>query len=766
MMALYSGYFSWVTINRHNTLNSYAADLSLIDQPMWNTARGPGSFMELTWGSRQQPRLAEHFEPVLIPLSLLFWVWDDVRVLLMVQSVALALGALPVFWIARSQFSQREDWVGLGFAAVYLLSPHIQSANIADFHADPFAVAPLLLAFWYATQRRWGWMWLWAIIIMLTKETLPALSAMLGLWLAGNYLYRRNPVQLRHGLGLILVSGLWFLVATFLIVTPLARQYFDTAGPIYFANRFGNGGGTLWFMLQDPARWRYAAGLLASMGFLPLLAPDLLILGAPVLAANLFSNFAGQYSGEQHYSAPLTAALIIAAIYGARRLMSHQKKLTQPAILLWLLGWAIGFHALHGWTPLSLRLENYRHTPASRVAARLIAQIPPNVPVSASAGLHPHTAHRQRVYVFPTVEQAQYLLVDVTDIPGVHPNDARAKILAMLNGEWQLLEAEQGLILAQTNTDGPSSAATLPSAFFDFARAHDSPAYPIDLAFGDGRLRLTGFTVLDDPDDGVIFRFFWQADAPLPNNLQLWPLVYNDDGLLLTNPNQTPMIAPLWYPPEAWQPGEIIVTETLPQMLPPTFHLGLAVGPETGFGDAAQWWPAASESNKIMIQPADRWAQLASFKRQGPFLTHLPPVNTLHSLREASVQFGPAIRLTGYRLPPQPVRPDDTLTILLQWQTRQPVPDDYTVFVHLLAPDGALIAQRDGPPAWLTPALTGQWPLNRNIIDSHFLRLPDDVPPGRYTLQMGLYRPETLERLSRPNGDNFFTLGEIVVNVD
>ena len=181
-------YFSWYTINRHNTLNSYAADLSLIDQPMWNTVLGPGGFMELTWGDQQQPRLAEHFEPILVPLALLFFIWDDVRIQLIAQTIALALGALPVFWIARNQLAvsyeqlvnQKSSWAALVFALVYLLYPHLQAANIADFHADPFAVAPLLFAFWYATQQRWLWMWLWAIIAMLSKENLPTLTGMLG----------------------------------------------------------------------------------------------------------------------------------------------------------------------------------------------------------------------------------------------------------------------------------------------------------------------------------------------------------------------------------------------------------------------------------------------------------------------------------------------------------------------------------------------------------------------------------------------------------
>src|SRR5687768_7745508 len=136
----YTLYFSAYTFNRHNTLHSYAADLSLIDQPMWNTVLGPGGFMEQTWGDRQQPRLAEHFEPILIPLAALFFLWDDVSILLMAQSLALALGALPVFWIARRQLALRAagispllgEWAALAFAGAYLLYPHLQAANIAD----------------------------------------------------------------------------------------------------------------------------------------------------------------------------------------------------------------------------------------------------------------------------------------------------------------------------------------------------------------------------------------------------------------------------------------------------------------------------------------------------------------------------------------------------------------------------------------------------------------------------------------------------------
>jgi len=789
----YAIYFSGYTINRHNSLNSYAADLSLIDQPMWNTVRGPGSFMELTWGDRQQPRLAEHFEPILVPLAFLFFIWDDVRMLLIAQSLALALGALPVYWIARDQFAICNsqfaicNWAALAFAAAYLLYPHLQAANIADFHADPFVVTPLLLAVWYATRQRWRWMWLWAIIAMLTKENLPTLTAMLGLWLVfDGYRIKKSssqpPIQnpksktstepsrrIQNGLALILTSTAWFLIATFLIVAPLAGQYFGSDGPIYLANRFSTELTPWLTMLQNPARWQYLLGLLAAVGFLPLLAPELLLLGLPVLVANLFSNFPGQYSGEQHYSAPLVAAFVLAAIFGTRRLLNNVslreingRSLKTSALIatcLWLLSWSLGYHTLHGWTPLSLRTEPYPLTPAARALPNLLAAIPPNAAVSASAGLHPHVAHRRVAYIFPTVQEADYLLVDVTDIPAVHPYDAHAKITEMLATRWTILETGPGLLLAQKSAS--SAPAQLPDTFFNFVRPTTHPQYPLSLNFGDDHLRLLGYDLHDDPDDGVTLRFYWQAAGPLPPDLKLWPLIYDDLGQLLLNPTQVPMITPVWYPPHRWEAAEIITTETLPQRLPDRFHLGLTTGLTAGsFGNIGKRLPVSGAGAGSRQQPG-RWVQLASFARQGPFLIQHLPQPTFHTLTPVDAQFGDAIRLSGFWLDATRQRPGHSLPLLLQWRTRQPPPTDYTVFVHLLAPDGQLVSQSDAFPTWLTPQPTSQWPLDQPILDRHTLPLPAGLPSGTYSLHAGLYDAQTLQRLSLPDGSDSIQLSQI-----
>ena len=68
LILAYAAFFSAYCLQRHATLNTFAADLSYIDQPMWNTLHG--RFLERTLDGRQAPRISEHLEPILLPLSL------------------------------------------------------------------------------------------------------------------------------------------------------------------------------------------------------------------------------------------------------------------------------------------------------------------------------------------------------------------------------------------------------------------------------------------------------------------------------------------------------------------------------------------------------------------------------------------------------------------------------------------------------------------------------------------------------------------------
>ncbi len=136
-----------------------------------------------------------------------------------------------------------------------------------------------------------------------------------------------------------------------------------------------------------------------------------------------------------------------------------------------------------------------------------------------------------------------------------------------------------------------------------------------------------------------------------------------------------------------------------------------------------------------------------------------PELLPAHSV---NASFADHVSLVGYDLSQPEV---DALELTLYWQARAEVPRDYTVFVHLLSPDGELIAQNDSPPALPTKL----WIPGIRVMDWHRLTLPQDSPVTEYQIRAGMYHWPDLERLAvlEPDGldaaENALLLTEIIL---
>lgn len=109
-------------------------------------------------------------------------------------------------------------------------------------------------------------------------------------------------------------------------------------------------------------------------------------------------------------------------------------------------------------------------------------------------------------------------------------------------------------------------------------------------------------------------------------------------------------------------------------------------------------------------------------------------------------RIGSSFGFLGYDLRSMEVAPGDRVSLVLYWQTEEPVPDDLSIFLHLLASDGSLIWQEDGA-ANHGARPTYSWNAGEIIADPHTVALPHDLPPGSYQLVAGLYDWQTGERL-------------------
>ena len=240
-----------------------------------------------------------------------------------------------------------------------------------------------------------------------------------------------------------------------------------------------------------------------------------------------------------------------------------------------------------------------------------------------------------------------------------------------------------------------------------------------------GPLRLLGLAPPPETlrsGDRFTLRLLWQAAGPPEADYRLcWQWL---DGAGSPRLTQTQPLSP--YPTGRWRAGELVEGRYdlwADPALPPGDYT-LAVGASAP-GEPCRPRPIAH----LRLEPRPRRFDL--------------PAEIGHPL---DLRLGDRVRLRGYDLAPTTVAPGGTLTLTLVWQAEGPTALSYTVFVHLLGPDGRLYGQVDRLPNRGADPTTS-WAPGQVIVDGYRLSVATDAPPGRYRLAVGLYDAESGARL-------------------
>jgi hypothetical protein len=118
----------------------------------------------------------------------------------------------------------------------------------------------------------------------------------------------------------------------------------------------------------------------------------------------------------------------------------------------------------------------------------------------------------------------------------------------------------------------------------------------------------------------------------------------------------------------------------------------------------------------------------------------------VRSGEEGLANFEERVLLVDADAPQSGARPGDIIRVTLRWRGLRTMEEDYTVFVHLVGPDGRLHGQADSWPVQGTYP-TSQWPPGREVTDPYEVRLEPDAPPGPYRVEVGWYHLKTMQRL-------------------
>ncbi len=215
-----------------------------------------------------------------------------------------------------------------------------------------------------------------------------------------------------------------------------------------------------------------------------------------------------------------------------------------------------------------------------------------------------------------------------------------------------------------------------------------------------------------------------EAPPPLDLQLQIAPLpwlnVFGDTGPFVTQTHRLDLVSK----PES-SPGRLL---TLPTALTlpldaPTGRARVSLALQST--DGIPW--------TIEDDPGETRAHLFDITVEGrPVQRKLPP-----GLTPVEIDLGEEVGLRGYRVEGDP-RPGGQLRVTYAWYARTRPTSIYAVFNHLVAPDGAIVAQVDSWPQE-GRLLSIQWQAGEYIADVYQLAIPPEAPPGPYTLYVGLY---------------------------
>jgi uncharacterized membrane protein len=459
---LYGLTFSYFTAQKHYAFSSYAWDLGTFDQALYTTVfhgrffySTPEQLFNLS-GSY----FAVHFSPILFVVLPFYAVLPSPTTLLVMKSFLLALGAFPLYLLAKESLKREKP--AFVIAIAYLLYPGLQAANWFDFQPQVFLPLLLFSAGYFLLRKRWPLYVASAILTLMVEEHVAFIVLLVAVYYAFTGPERPSlpslkPFRMTKSLALLLVMGisaLWFLLAKHMIdLFPIASEFVEAYKAVQNWEVLGLTGDPLTLplhvmlhplsalqgLLYDyPLKLLYVTLLFGPLLFLPLrskLSLVILVLIAPFL----ISNFNGYYTLGCHYTLYVLPLVFLAALEGLSesRLFKDQPRCLYAMLATTLLI----IVCVSPLSPVATTLLDdslfwYPDIPPidERIESQhaILRLIPSNASILTQNHLFPHVSTRLNAYVIPIarfssplsgsvltylrhlINESEYVLLDLT----------------------------------------------------------------------------------------------------------------------------------------------------------------------------------------------------------------------------------------------------------------------------------------------------------------------------------------------------------------
>lgn len=330
--------------------------------------------------------LGDHLTLTLPLFAPLFYVWENVKILLVFQALWITLSTIAIYKIARIR--NFSPFVSFGVSFVYSIFYGIQFGVYFDWHPIIFSVGFLawLAYFFEAGKKKLFWFTL--VVMLLTQENMGIGLACLGIIYFFQKRYRKQAI------GFIIGGFLVSLISVSIVssLSPVGYQYQPkiSQDPLVILQQYYN-------TPDKQLVWLYS---FSGFAFLPLLSPG--SIGAVLLDLTQYfaaaGNFGHMLTPYLHHRAILAVFLALGTLDALRLLQKRKINPLYVTLIMMLVIIVLQYMFHFPLNKLSKKIY-WQSESWMEDTRQLLTVVPKSASLAATHHIVPHLSHRKEIYL-------------------------------------------------------------------------------------------------------------------------------------------------------------------------------------------------------------------------------------------------------------------------------------------------------------------------------------------------------------------------------
>ena len=458
--------YALISLLNHYFFRTYALDLGLYTNALYDYAHFRFNYSEV-FKDHLENLLSDHFDLFLMLVSPFYYLFGTYT-LLIVQIIFIHIGAAGIYKNVLLYHNNKR--IALIVTSAFMIFYGVFSALAFDYHSNVIASMLVPWLFYFFQKQHWKKSFFCVLLILITKENMALWAGFIciGLFL----LHFKEPVKKKYASLFCAFSFLYFIsVVQFIMPALSSGGKYVHADYHYFGNNFSE---VISGIISNPLKAIKALFLnhsgdvrnnnfkaetyvfvLLSGGLVLLIDFRFLLMLVPIFLQKMYHDNPVMWTVSRQYNiefAPIISLCIIVTLVSIKK---NKLKIILSSIFLALSIVAtirLGDNTYCYMDRNSIRLYQDGHYQSHYQVSKVYAamkMIPPEAAVSAQSMFLPHLSLRDKIYQYPMIKDANYIIVSLTkrSYP-LNPQQLTDSVIQLQHSSgWETMYSEDNVFI-------------------------------------------------------------------------------------------------------------------------------------------------------------------------------------------------------------------------------------------------------------------------------------------------------------------------------